>query len=80
MRESRTYGSVRGARRKTRPYRDQRHMWTARIGKRIFDAWNIFGRLLSYVRPVFAEVDPLALMKFDRHGPDHCGELFAHDG
>jgi hypothetical protein len=24
--------------------------------------------------------DPLALMKFERLGPDHCGELCAHDG
>jgi hypothetical protein len=45
-----------------------------------FDASNdLVG--FSHMSGLFSRgVDPLALMKFDRRGPDHCGELFAHDG
>jgi hypothetical protein len=45
-----------------------------------FYALNGVGRFSHMSGLLSRKGDPLALMKFERLGPDHCGELCAHDG
>jgi len=49
----------------------RRHMWTAPIGKRFFDV--LFDLVsFSHMYDLFARHWPLALMKLDCRGPNHC--------
>ena len=41
MRETRSYGSVRGARRETRPYRDSQHLTFSEASLRYVKCWNV---------------------------------------